>query len=204
MGTLRGKTVGVPEGTSGDMILTLALQAAGMTKKDIKVVPMDPATIVSAFASKQIDAAGFWYPATATIKKQVPNLVELAKNADFADKVSFPTAFVAGNDVVANGRAKTEKVIAVLRDAIQFRTEQPADAIRYTAKLLNISEDQVRADAANSQTLSLAELDKYTGDGTIEKWLTGMNDYFVGAGKLTAPVDPKTYYTGDLFSAASK
>ena len=55
MEELRGKTVGVPEGTSGDMILTLALEKAGMTKKDIKVVPMDPPTVVSAFSSKKIE-----------------------------------------------------------------------------------------------------------------------------------------------------
>jgi NitT/TauT family transport system substrate-binding protein len=102
----------VPEGTSGDMILTLALQKAGMTNKDIQRVPMDASTIVSAFSSKQIDAAGFWYPAISTIKKTVPDLVELAKNDDFADKVSFPTAFVAGNNVVAEKAAAVTKVLA--------------------------------------------------------------------------------------------
>ena len=91
---LRGKTVAVPEGTSGDMILTLALANAGMTKQDVKVVNMDPSTIVSAFASKQVDAAGFWYPAIETIKDQVPELSELAKNSDFESQMAFPTAFV--------------------------------------------------------------------------------------------------------------
>ena len=69
----------MPEGTSGDMILTLALESAGLTRDDVELVPMDPATLVSAFSSQQVDAAGFWYPAIATIKGQVPDLVELAK-----------------------------------------------------------------------------------------------------------------------------
>lgn len=56
MQQLKGKTVAVPEGTSGDMILSLALEKAGMTKEDLKVVPMDPSTIVSAFSSQQVDA----------------------------------------------------------------------------------------------------------------------------------------------------
>ncbi|WP_196278939.1 aliphatic sulfonate ABC transporter substrate-binding protein [Catellatospora vulcania] len=201
---LRGKTVGVPEGTSGDMILTLALKKAGLTKSDVKIVPMDAATIVSAFASKKIDAAGFWYPATATIKKQVPDLVELAKNTDFADQVSFPTSFVAGNDVVAKDKDKVSKVLAVFREAITFRAEHPDEAAEYTAKLLNVKVEQVKADAANSSAIPLADLDKFTQDGTIVKWLTGMNDYFVSAGKLTGAVDPATYYTGDLFTAAGK
>ncbi len=201
---LKGKKVAVPEGTSGDMILTLALQKAGLDKKDVELVPMEPAAIVSAVSSKQVDAAGFWYPAIATIKKQVPGLVELAKNADFADRVSFPTAFVAGNDVVAKKKDTAEKVTAVLREAIQYRYDHPDETVEATSKLLNVPVDQVKTDSANSQALPLADLDEYTGDGTIAKWLDGMNDYFLSAGKITEKADPSTYYTGDLFTAAGE
>lgn len=55
MRDLKGKKVGVPEGTSGDMVLNLALKKAGMTAADIQKVPMDPATVVSAFSAGQID-----------------------------------------------------------------------------------------------------------------------------------------------------
>jgi NitT/TauT family transport system substrate-binding protein len=204
MEQLKGKTIGVPEGTSGDMILTLALQKAGMTKSDVKVVPMDASTIVSAFSSKKIDAAGFWYPAIATIKKQVPDLVELAKNADFASQVSFPTAFVAGNDVVAKQPDKTKKVLAVLREAMEFRSANPDESVKLTAKMLGVPEDQVKADAGNVKILSVKDLDAMTKDGTIDKWLSGMDNYFVQAGKLKQPGDPKTYYTADLFTAAAQ
>lgn len=204
MEQLKGKSVAVPEGTSGDMILSLALKKAGMTKSDLKLVPMDPSTIVSAFSSQQVDAAGFWYPAAATIKKQVPDLEELAKNTDFEDDVSFPTAFVAGNKLVADNPEKVEKVLAVLREAIAFRSEHTDEAIELTAEKLKIPVDQVKADAANNKVLSVAELDTLTKDGTIAKWLQGMNDYFVETGKLKKPVDPKTYYTGDLFIGAGK
>ncbi|MFF5988404.1 aliphatic sulfonate ABC transporter substrate-binding protein [Prauserella flavalba] len=201
---LKGKTVGVPEGTSGDMILTLALEKAGLTKKDIKVVNMDASTIVSAFSSKQIEAAGFWYPAIATIKKQVPDLTELARNADFESQMSFPTAFVAGNKVVSDEKEKTAKTIAALREAMEYRSANMDRSIELTAEMLNVPVEQVRADAANVEVLSLDELDQMTEDGTIDKWLKGMTDYFVDAGKLKSPVDPKTYYTGELFTAAAK
>jgi len=204
MDQLRGKTVGVPEGTSGDMILTLALEKAGMTKKDVKVVNMDPSTIVSAFSSKKIDAAGFWYPATATIKKQVPDLVELAQNTDFEQQVSFPTAFVAGNDVVSKEKDKTDKTIAVLREAMEYRSAHMDKTIELTAKMLHLTTDQVKADAGNVKVLSVADLDAQTKDGTVDKWLTGLSDYFVAAGKLKTPADPKSYYLGSEFTAAAQ
>ena len=197
---LKGKKVGVPEGTSGDMILTLALQKAGLTNDDIERVPMDPATIVSAFAAGQIDAAGIWYPLLNNIKQRKPDLVELAKNEDFKDTVSFPTAFVAGNDVVTGKAEAVDKVVAALREAMDYRAQNPDQAVKLTAALLKQPEDAVKADAANSQMLTPAELDGFTADGTIDKWLTGMGDYFVGAGKLESNVDPKTYYLGEVFT----
>jgi NitT/TauT family transport system substrate-binding protein len=201
---LAGKTVAVPEGTSGDMILTLALEEAGMTKADINLVPMEPAAIVAALSSKQVDAAGFWYPALATVKEQVPDLVELADNSDFEEKVAFPTAFVAGNDVVDNDPEMVDRVLKVLREAIAFRSENTDKAIELTASFLALDPAQVEADAGNVQILSLEELDALTEDGTVNTWLSGMVDYFVGAGKLTEPADPADFYTGDLFLAAAE
>ncbi|SDS09119.1 NitT/TauT family transport system substrate-binding protein [Paraoerskovia marina] len=204
MDDLRGKKVAVPEGTSGDMILTLALQDAGMTKDDIEVVPMEPAAIVAALSSGQVDGAGFWYPALATVKEQVPDLVEIASNKDFEDSVSFPTAFVAGNDLVANDPEKVERVLAVLREAIDYRAEDMESAIELTAAFNDLAVEDVAGDAANVQVLGLDEIDTMTEDGTVDGWLTGMGDYFVGAGKLDAQVEPSEYYLGDMFLEAGK
>lgn len=201
---LRGKTVAFPEGTSGDMILTLALEEAGMTKADINAVPMEAASIVTALASKQVDGAGFWYPALATVKQQVPDLVELAKNSDFVDTVAFPTAFVAGNEVVSDQPEKVDRVLKALRDAIAFRSENLDKAIQLTAAFNALDPAQVEADAGNVEVLSLEEIDSLTEDGTVNTWLSGMVDYFVGAGKLESPADPADFYTGDLFMKAGE
>jgi len=204
MEDLRGRTVAVPEGTSGDMILTLALEAAGMTKDDIQVVPMEPAAIVAALASGQVDGAGFWYPALATVKESVPGLVEIADNSDFEDTVAFPTAFVASNDVVENDPEMLNRVLAALRDAIAFRSENMDEAIRLTAEFNALEVAQVEGDAANVQVLSLEEIDAFTEDGTVDRWLSGMVDYFISAGRLTESVEPSSFYTGDLFLGAGE
>jgi NitT/TauT family transport system substrate-binding protein len=199
---LRGRTVAIPEGTSGDMILTLALQKAGMTKADVQIVPMEPSAIITALSSKQVDAAGIWYPALATVKQQVPDLVELAKNQDFEETVAFPTAFVAGNDVVSGEPEKVSRVLKVLREAIAIRAANPDQAVQLTADFNALDPAQVQADADNVQVLSLEEIDRLTEDGTIDKWFAGLGDYFVDAGKLPTAVDPAQYYTGDLFLQA--
>jgi NitT/TauT family transport system substrate-binding protein len=202
MDQLRGKKVGVPEGTSGDMILTLALQKAGMTKADIQVTPMDASTVVAAFSSKAIDGAGIWYPNIATIKKSVPDLVEIAKNQDFVSQVAFPNAFVAGNKVVTEQKDVTIRVLKVLRKAMQFRKDNLPEAITLTAKVLKLEEAAVKADSENCQIFSPTEWDAKTADGTTTSWLKGMGDYFLSAKKITSNPAPSEWYLGDLFTSA--
>jgi NitT/TauT family transport system substrate-binding protein len=201
MADLKGRKVGVPEGTSGDMVLNLALQQAGMTTDDIEKVPMDPSTVVSAFVSGQIDAAGIWYPLIGTsIKPKVPDLVEVASTRDFPDS-SFPTAFVSGKDV---DDELTSKVIAVLQQANDWRAEHPEEAIAESAALLKMDVDTVRADAANVRAMTTADLVAKTEDGTVDSWLNGLADFFVDTGQLESTPDPATYYTGDLYTGAHR
>ncbi|MGB4135327.1 MAG: aliphatic sulfonate ABC transporter substrate-binding protein [Microbacterium sp.] len=206
MQDLKGKNVAVPEGTSGDMILTLALEKAGMSKSDITLVPMDAAGVVTAFASKQVDAAGIWYPAIATIKKQVPELVELAKNSDFSDTMAFPTAFVANVDVADKDPEMAKRMVAALRDAIQWRSENMDKTIDLTASFLALTPEQVKDDASNGTYPTVEELDAWTADGTIDTWMTSMNDYFIAAGKLAQAdaLAPSDFYLGSLFTGGAK
>lgn len=198
---LRGKKVGVPEGTSGDMILGLALEAAGMSKDDVELVPMDPATVVSAFGSGQIDAAGIFYPLIDAIKEQVPDLVELSQNSDFEPDFAFPTSFVAGGEA---DDETTAEVVKVLREAMDYRAENTEEAIAATAEMLGQDEEAVARDAGHNQLMTAAELDAATEDGTAAGWFSGLEDFFVTAGKLDEAVDPSEFYRGDDFVAAGK
>jgi NitT/TauT family transport system substrate-binding protein len=201
---LKGKKVAVPEGTSGDMILTMALRSAGMTIDDVEKVAMDPATVVSAFASKQVDAAGIWYPLIDTIQEQVPDLEILAENEDFIDEVAFPSAFVASPTFTAENPEATTKVLAVLRDAMDYRAENLEESIELTSDMLKIDVEALTVEAENAKYMTAAELDALTEDGTVVTWLTALNEYFVAAGKLTDPTDPTEYYLGEQFVEAGE
>ncbi|MFE6161855.1 aliphatic sulfonate ABC transporter substrate-binding protein [Streptomyces sp. NPDC056486] len=197
MKDLKGKRVGVPEGTSGDMVLNIALAKAGMTTKDIEKVNMDPSTIVSAFSSGKIDGAGFFYPAIDTIKKKVPGLEEIASTKDTGD--AFPTAFVAGTKVP---EGKNSKVIKVLQQANDWRKQHPEETITLTAKMLQVTEAQARADASHVQTLSTKDLAAKTKSGEVDKWLKTLGDFFVRNKQLDDNPAPDEYYTGDLYTNA--
>ncbi len=65
--------------------------------------------------------------------------------------------------------------------------------------------EAVAADASNGQYYTAAELDALVGDGTVETWLTAMNEYFEENGKIEGEtVAPADYFTFDLFTEAGK
>ncbi|MBS9722069.1 aliphatic sulfonate ABC transporter substrate-binding protein [Tianweitania sp. BSSL-BM11] len=199
---LKGKKVGVPQGTSGDMILRLALEKAGMTVNDIDMVPMDPSTVVAAFASRQIEAAGIWYPLITVIKKQVPEMKELAANADFYPDTSFINTLVARNEVVDQDPEKVKKFLSVMKKAIDWRAANLDESIELTTAYLNAPKEAVENVARSRKLLTSQELETFTKDGTVESWLDQFNKMFVEFGQLKEAMPPKEFYTADLFLSA--
>lgn len=202
MADLKGKTVAVAEGTSGDMLLRLALARSGMKNDDVRRLPMDPSTIVTAFISGQVDAAAIWYPHVATIKGRVPNLVELFANKDTLPQSSFPSCFVMRPELEApTGAALVDPMIRVLKEANDFRHKDLAKALDYTAEMLKAPRGNLEVEAGLAQYYTSAELAQFSADGTVDGWLKGMNELFKTFGRVPEMVDPKTYYLGARYAA---
>ncbi|MFV5997664.1 aliphatic sulfonate ABC transporter substrate-binding protein [Streptomyces sp. NPDC056231] len=200
---LKGKKVAVPDGTSGDMILNLALEQAGLKPGDITRVSMDPSTVVAAFSSGQVDAAALWYPLIDTIKKRVPDLVEVTRTQDFYPKLTFPSAFVTQPGLPASNPALVKKVTTVLREADDWIAAHPQDSEKVTADFLKLPADQLAGSTKYVKIMSSGDLAKLTEDGTADGWFNGLADVFVTMGKLKAPGDAKDYYLGSQYQAAT-
>ncbi len=199
---LRGKSVAYPAGTSGEQVLRLALDAAGMTIDDITPIIMDPSTLVAAFSAGQIDAAGIWYPNVEVIKQSV-EIIELAGNSDFSDKVAFPNAFVASNSIVANNPDVVARVQAALKEANDYRYNNLEATIEMVAKQLGLDVDVVTKDAGNARYLSTAELEAITRDGTVIKWLDALNTSFIEAGRFETLPDAASTFLIDSYLSAT-
>jgi NitT/TauT family transport system substrate-binding protein len=201
---LKGKTVAVPEGTSGDMLLRLALAKAGMKLEDVKRVTMDPATVVTAFAAGQVDGAGIWYPHVATLKGRIPNLVELFSNLDALPKNSFPSSFVMRNELDAPASAPlVDAMIKVIKDANDWRKANLAQAVDAAAALIGAPRASLETESTYAQYYTSAELSKFSTDGTVAGWLSGMNEMFRTFNRVPEMVDPARYYLGARYAAVT-
>ena len=199
---LRGKKVGVPQGTSGEMILRLALAKAGMAITDVDVVPMDPSTIVAAFSSNQIAGAGLWYPLVEVIKRRLPNLRELANDEEFYPGTSFINTFIGRNDLLASDPSLVTRFVRVLKRAMDFRVANFDRSVELAAAFLDQPLESVRTIARTTKLLTSGELVELTNDGTVDRWLGQFNEMFKAFGTLTTALPPSEYYEGKLFVSA--
>lgn len=197
---LRGKTVGVPEGTSGDILLTLALESAGMTVADIERVVMDPPTAVSAFISGQVDAVGIWYPHVQTILDQAPDTVELVKSADFPE-LAFPACQVAAPDITDRPELLA-KFQAVQKDAFAWAVDNRDELTTQLAEFLDIPEESIASEQEFVDVLSPDRVTEMISDGTIEEWFTTLNEHFVEAAKLEEVVPVADYWLATEYEQA--
>jgi NitT/TauT family transport system substrate-binding protein len=199
---LKGKSVGVPEGTSGDMVLQLALEKAGLTDADITKVNMDPDAIVPAFVAGQIDAAALWYPQLTEMQNRVKGSKILIGDKDFFPQMTLPGSFVASNDVIAKNPELIKRLDEVIQDFSDFAVANYDQTIAIAAKFSGEPMDLATDEAKYAQFFSSEQLTKYNNDGTIKGWLLGMENLFLKFGKLDKVVDPSTFLNTDLWNQA--
>lgn len=190
---LRGRTVGVPQGTSGAMLLGLALEKAGMSTKDIKQVTMDPSTVISAFSAKKIDAAAIWYPFVAQIKQRVPGMTEIVKDSSFPD-LAFPSCLVAGVNITQKADL-LKRYQAAAKDAMDWAATHTSELPQMMSGFLGVALADEQSEFKFVQTVKPSDFISKWEDGTAKEWFQNLNKQFIALGTLKDKtiVDPSNY-----------
>lgn len=197
---LRGKRVGAPEGTSGEMILLLALDRAGLTMDDIEFVSMSPDSIVTAFVSGQIDAAAPFPPGANEILRQVSEAEVLIDTGDFAPEYAFPEVWVARNELVQN---EPESVKAFLRAFVlanDWRANHVDETVTLTSELAGTPERGNRFLAERTDWLTSQEIVQANDSGDTFQWMSSLQDLFLRAGVLDEESDPQDFVNTELLA----
>ncbi len=130
---LKGKTIAVQDGAAGFTLLLVALEEAGMTLNDVKILNLANDNIPSTFNEKSIDAWAGWKPATTSLSNALgDNALVLATNATYPEK-AFPSTWVANKDFVKNQGDVLLRFLRALNKAQIFRAENPVVACGYAS-----------------------------------------------------------------------
>lgn len=198
---LKGLRVGVPDGGSGEMILSLALEKAGLTADDIERVPLDPPNVVSAFVSGQIDVAAIFSPLSNQITESVPDAVVIANNKDFPE-TEFVGAWVASNDAVANKSEAVIRFLEVYAQANDFRVENPEEAVKLASEASGAPEAQLQGQADALDWWTSKQILADDKSGVTAQRFEALEKLFVKIGRLKEVAPADTFVNVELFEKA--
>jgi NitT/TauT family transport system substrate-binding protein len=138
---LKGKKVAVTLGECNEVLLQKALQAGGLTEKDVNMVNMDPDAAGTALKAGNVDAAVTWEPwITQLVGAGNANAVFTSKEAP-----NVLTDCVVISDKVAKTKAAEIKgFLAAMNKATKFVAEHPDEAAAIAGKALEVPAPDIK------------------------------------------------------------
>jgi NitT/TauT family transport system substrate-binding protein len=199
---LAGKKIGYPKGTSSEMILDLALQRAGLTSKDVDLIPMDQNLIPTAYLSGQIDVAAPFPPGVAQILAQRKTAKVIVTDQDFQPQYTFPEVWVASPALVKQHPQEVEAFLKAFVMANDWRKSHMSEAVALAAQDAGTPPSGQQYLASRTDWLSSAQMLADNQSGQTGKWLSALNGLFVQSGKVPSTVPPQNYDNTTLFQQA--
>jgi aliphatic sulfonates family ABC transporter substrate-binding protein len=188
---LRGKRIAFVRGTSAHLGLVKALERAGLSTRDVTMIPMDVTAMAPAFANRDIDAAYSWEPWISRMQEMGGRVIvrshQLGLNT--SDHWVARTAWV---------QQHPQAVLLMLKAidlALREFRRDPTVAIRATAENLGVSEAVARRIIEINPVLSLEqlvdpkfELSLLPGAGA-QRMIQEVGDFLLQQGIISHPID---------------
>lgn len=200
---LKGKTVATQLGTSGEVVLNLALKRIGLTKEDVKLVNMDMGGAVAAFIANQVDAIACWGPHAVNVQEKVgmDNMLILASTAEFTDETVFASSWVGTPKYIDANRDTVVKFLMGLYDNYEYRAKNYDAVIKSAAEFNDRTFDDFNKTRDNFNFFVPAEIKKMLADGEVYEAYQKQLDYFIVDGKVKGG-DVRKYVRTDLMKEA--
>lgn len=199
---LAGKKIGYPTGTSSQMILDLALQKAGLTSKDVDLIPMDQNLIPTAYLSGQIDVAAPFPAGVSQILAQSKTSKVLVSDQDFQPQYVFPEVWVASPELVKDHPDEVAAFLKAFNLADDWRDSHIPDAVTLAAKDAGTPASGQQYLADHTTWLTSAQLLADNKSGDTAKWFSALNGLFIQTGQVTSTVPTQNYDNTALFQQA--
>ena len=204
---LKGKTVGVPIGSTAHYSLMGALQHEGLSETDVNIVGMKPDDIAAAWGQGTIDAAWIWQP----VQSEILKTGTLVIGADQTAEWGFPTydGWVVNK---AFAEANTDKVVAFLKAVDKVNGMYLANPAAWTADSAEVKALASATGADPAQVPGILEGFTFLpiADQTGEAWLGSAApkikvtaEFLKGAGRIDATLDDYSGFVNPAYAAAA-
>lgn len=138
---LKGKKVAVEEGVVDDFLLTLALEENGMSREDVKIVPLETGAAVAAFVAKQVDAVGAFPPFWLTALKR-EGAKKLISSKEFPGAI--PDLLVVSQKLIDTQPTQVQALVKTWFDVREFMQKNPEKSDQIMAKRAGVTEEELQ------------------------------------------------------------
>jgi ABC-type nitrate/sulfonate/bicarbonate transport system substrate-binding protein len=202
LGDLRGRKIGVPLNSSAEVTLFLLLQDAGLTMRDVEVIPMTVTDIPTAFTRGHIDAYAIWEPTLSSALRGVPGARVLATNADTqlyrrTGAVAAGDILVMRREIVAGFPRVGQALLGVVSRAVAHIRTNPADAAAAIASCYRVEPSVAMENMRSfryydgSQQRAVAQ--------RLQQVLSFLADWATSTGRITGKPDPSEWMNTRLW-----
>ncbi|MBT7029343.1 MAG: ABC transporter substrate-binding protein [Rhodospirillaceae bacterium] len=194
---LKGKTIGVAFGTTGDLYLQELLKRAGMTKNDIKRINVRPPSFVSSLDSGGVQAVVAWEPNVTKALVKVKGSVLVVRGGGY---VCFCAGMHGQPDTVYKDRKRTQAFVDAMAEAAHYlRDPKNADEV---AKIGSRFVRGMDADLVKRTTKHVV-YDARIGGGTADAFRASVK-LLIAQKKMKKPYDPAKYLDTSFIDSTIK
>lgn len=180
---LKGKKVAVEEGTVDHYLLLLALTEAGLSPKDIELVPLATDAAAAAFVAGKVDAVGAFAPFTTTALQRAGSRA-IATSAEFPGAI--PDHLVVASELTKNRPEAAQALVNTWFDTLDWIKENNGEAIDIMARRGGVSPGDYRSYDAGTTIFTLRQnIDAFTPGVTpthLNHQAGKIADFMVGTG----------------------
>jgi sulfonate transport system substrate-binding protein len=187
---LKGKRVGVAEGSSANYNLLAQLEKAGLSYGDVEVQNLQPADALAAFSSGHLDAWAIWEPFTSQAELESDARV-ITTGKGVVNGYVFQVASNAALDDPATKAALEDYVARIARAQVWSRTHKE-DWAKVWSEETGLSEDITLA-ATKKRDIELVPIDQDVIDSEQD-----MADAFAENDLLPGTFDVTPFFSGDF------
>src|SRR5437870_1742337 len=199
---LKGKTVGVNQGSVSEWFLAQVLEKNGLHLSDVKEQNMTSGAAGAAFVASKLDVAVTWEPWLSKAKARTDGRV-LVSSKQYPDLIMDSFAF--RKDFVDKYPATVKEFMKAYYDAFDWFQKNTSEALGIVAKATAESADDVKADL---ETLTLFDLKKgkeimgtKSAPGKINDNVKAAGDFWKAQGKIDSPVKPADAVNADFINS---
>jgi NitT/TauT family transport system substrate-binding protein len=201
---LKGQQILLTTNSTGEYAVLACLKSWGLDRRDVTLVNLGQAQIISAFTAGNGLLAGVWAPNIYTLQERAQGIVICdGKEAG----ATVPGAIVARADWVREHPDRAAAFLAVYLRSIAWQRANRDETIAlmrrfYVQGGVTLDDRYLAVEIDTRPTFTLEEqlrlFSRAEGPSTVDRWLTSLGEYLVSTGTLQQAPDPAAFATDEI------